>query len=228
MTYRKPTKAEKDEAYLLSIGRPKESPYQEDRLELKKTFLIICEGENTEPLYFKRFPAPSNVVLIEGGCHTKTALVNYALEVRTKEVYTGREVWCVFDFDIKPDEKATQPNDFNRAIEKAERNGLKVAWSNDAFELWFALHYDKVDTSLTRGELNDILKKKWGLSSFRKIAKTKGFCSGHYSRHSALQQLAIRRARALHESYNNRRDFASQCPCTTVYLLVEELNKNCK
>jgi hypothetical protein len=228
MTYKKTTKAKKNEAYLQSIGRPKGNPYQEDKVEQKKTFLIICEGENTEPLYFKGFPVPSNVVLIEGGCHTKNALVDYALEIRKKEAHMGREVWCVFDFDVKPDERATQPDDFNSAIERAEYSGLKVAWSNDAFELWFVLHYDKLDTALTRDELYAILKKKWGLESFHKIAKTKDFCIEHYSRHLESQQLAIRRAKMLHESYNGRRNFASQCPCTTVYLLVEELNKNCK
>jgi hypothetical protein len=232
MTYRKPTKSEKNEAYLKSTGRQKGAPYQEEQRELRKTFLIICEGKNTEPLYFKGFPVPSNVVLTEGGCHTKTALVDYALEVRTNEIYAGREVWCVFDFDITPEEKTTQREDFNRAIEKAEGSGLKVAWSNDAFELWFVLHYDNLETALTREELYLILKKKWNLDSFKKEAKTSDFCKGHYARHSgengSSQQLAARRARALHEAYGTNRNFDSQCPCTTVYLLVEELNKNCK
>ncbi|NIG54280.1 RloB domain-containing protein [Chitinophaga sp. Cy-1792] len=38
----------------------------------------------------------------------------------------------------------------------------------------------------------------------------------------------MRRARKLHEQHNGSQDFAKQCPCTTVYLLVEELNKYLK
>jgi hypothetical protein len=132
----------------------------------------------------------------------------------------------------KPDEAATQPNDFNSSIEKAERNGLKVAWSNDAFELWFALHYVQLDTQLTRHELYPILKEKWKLESFHNQAKSLDFCKGHYDRHQDLngasQPLAIRRAKELHEVHQKAKNYADQCPCTTVYKLVEELNKYLK
>jgi RloB-like protein len=233
MNYNKPSKTKANEDFLRSIGFKKEiNPYKEERLEVKKSFLIICEGENTEPLYFKNFPVPSNTVMIEGGCYTKTKLVDYALEISKKEKYIGREIWCVFDYDLKPDEAETQPQDFNNAITKAESYGLKVAWSNDAFELWFVLHYQRLDVGHTRKELFPILKKEWKLESFRKIAKTRKFSEGHYDRHiiegGRLQKLAITRAKELHEKYIGREDFANLCPCTTVYLLVEELNKNLK
>lgn len=114
----------------------------------------------------------------------------------------------------------------------AEENGLKVAWSNDAFELWFVLHYQTLESNLSRHELYDILKPKWGLDSFHNEAKVKQNCEGHYDRHNGIngadQNLAIRRARKLHEAYGNSNDYASQSPCTTVYILVEELNKNIK
>lgn len=232
MGYTKPNKLRANEEYLRRNGIEKGKPYIEEKLDVKKTFLIICEGENTEPCYFQGFPVPTKTVLIEGGCNSKTALVNYALQIRKLEKYAGREVWCVFDYDFKPDEAATQPNDFNNAINQAEKNEMKVAWSNDAFELWFVLHYEKLDTPLSRHELYHILKKKWGLNSFSNQAKTREFCEDHYSRHggqgSKEQELAIRRAKELHENYRGKKDFSNQCPCTTVYLLVEELNKNIK
>jgi hypothetical protein len=231
--YKKPLKAKANEDYLRTLGIKKEvSPYKEEVIEQKKLFLIICEGENTEPGYFEGFPVPTKTVLIEGGCGSKTALVDYALELRKEEKYQNREVWCVFDFDIKPDESASQPEDFNKSIEKANQNGLNVAWSNDAFELWFVLHYQKLDTALTRKELYPILKEKWGLESFSKEAKTIKFCEDHYERFggskSKQQELAIRRAKELHAKFIERKDYSKHCPCTTVYLLVEELNKNLK
>lgn len=233
MDYKKPSKTAANEAYLRSQSFVIGEPYQEETIEPKKTFLIVCEGENTEPQYFKRFPVPSKTVIIEGGCNSKTALVNYALEKKNSARYEGREVWCVFDFDIKPDEAATQPQDFNKAILMAEANGMRVAWSNDAFELWFVLHYQALESALTRHELNSILKDKWKLESYHNDAKREDFCFGHYERHrdgnnGASQKQAIRRAKVLHEAYEGKQNFAEQVPCTTVYLLVNELNKNLK
>ena len=160
MHYKIPGKEKRNEDFLRSTGiNLQANPYNEEKLIPKKLFLIICEGQNTEPKYFEGFPVPTKTILIEGGKGSKTALVNYALEIKNSKKYEGenREVWCVFDFDIKPDEAATQPQDFNNSIEKAEANGMRVAWSNDAFELWFVLHYQKIDSAVTRNELFPIL-----------------------------------------------------------------------
>ena len=231
--YRKPSKDKANEAFLRHMGILNDSaPYNQETIEQNKLFLIICEGENTEPCYFKSFPVPTKTVLIKGGCGSKTALIDYAIKLKETEDYKEREIWCVFDYDIKPDEAATQPQDFNNSIIKAEKHGMKVAWSNDAFELWFVLHFQKLDIGLSRNELYPILKEKWNIESFSKTAKTKDFCEGHYDRHggteSDAQKLAIRRAKELHELYKGKEDFSNHCPCTTIYLLVEELNKYIK
>ncbi|WPQ63585.1 RloB family protein [Chitinophaga sancti] len=152
--------------------------------------------------------------------------------MQQEEEHAGREIWCVFDYDVKPDEASTQPNDFNSSITRAQDNGLKVACSNDAFERWFALHYVELHANVNRRDLYTILKDRWELDSFHNEAKAKAFCKGHYDRHQGLngasQELAIRRARRLHEAYRGDRNYSDQCPCTTVYLLVEELNKYLK
>jgi len=229
MDYNKPSKEDANATYLRSIGYTPGNAYNEESIEKKKTFLIICEGENTEPLYFEGFPVPSKAVITMGGKNTKNKLVEFALEQQKKPEHKDREIWCVFDMDIKPDEGATQPADFNSAIIRAEAAGLQVAWSNDAFELWFILHYQDLTAALTRHELYPILKEKWKLDSFHKTAKTENYCMEHYDRHladGAVQELAIRRARNLHKRHEGARNYADQCPCTTVYKLVEELNKN--
>ncbi|MFC5282100.1 RloB family protein [Pedobacter alpinus] len=220
------------EAYLRSIAFVNNTAYVEEKIEQKKKFLIICEGKNTEPCYFEGFPVPSKSVIIERGCNTKNKLVDFAIKKSQEEENKDREVWCVFDYDIKPDEAATQPQDFNSSIDKAEQNGLKVAWSNDAFELWFVLHYQELESNITREELYDILKVKWQLVSFHNTAKTIEYCKGHYDRHNdfngASQELAIRRAKKLHKQFGVDKNYAKHCPCTTVYQLVEELNRNKK
>lgn len=232
MDPRKQSKARANAAYLEStrttISMLGDNPYIEETQESIKSFLIICEGENTEPSYFKSFPVPSKLVKIEGGRNSKNSLVDYAIEQMKKEENQGREVWCVYDFDLKPDEKETQLQDFNSSITKAEANGIKVAWSNDAFELWFVLHYHKLHGQHSREKLNAILKEVWKLKSFHNEAKKVQFCKEMYNRiggsKSQSQKLAIRRARELHDSFKPRTDYSNHCSCTTVYLLVEELN----
>lgn len=41
------------------------SPRKVNTRELKQRFLIVCEGERTEPNYFKSFRVPKNVVSID-------------------------------------------------------------------------------------------------------------------------------------------------------------------
>jgi len=232
MSYQKPNKTQRNAEYLKSIGFVSQQAYQEESILPLKMFLIICEGLNTEPLYFDSFPVPSKSVITMGGKNTKSKLVEFALNERDKAEYADREVWCVFDFDIKPDEGHSQPKDFNDSIKKAKAAGLHVAWSNDAFELWFLLHYKDLEAAHSREEIYPILKDKWNLKSFSKEAKKVEFCKGLYDLHNningASQPDAIRRAKRLHEQQDKNENYAKQCPCTTVYLLVEELNKYCK
>jgi hypothetical protein len=233
MAYKKPNKLQRNEEFLKSIGISKnDEPYQEAIIEKKKKFLIVCEGKNTEPEYFKKFHVPTNHVIIKRGCNTKIKLVKYAIKLKKLPENEDREIWCVYDYDFKPDEALTQPKDFDNSIKMAHANGMNVAWSNDAFELWFVLHYQDYESSNHRSYLNKILKKEWGLKSFSKEAKTQEFCEGHYDRlggtKSVSQSQAIKRARALHNNYGTKKDYHKHCSCTTVYKLVEELNKNLK
>lgn len=93
------------------------------------------------------------------------------------------------------------------------------------------MHYQYFDVCITRDEIYKILKKEWDLSSFHNVAKTEKFCRGLYKlmgdKDSNQQKKAIQYARKLHSIYKGE-NFTSQCPCTTVYLLVEELNKYLK
>ena len=101
--------------------------------EVKPTILIVCEGVNTEPSYFKQFKLTSATIKALGNGKNTLSLVRQAIKLRDQGNF--EEVWCVFDKDIFP------AQDFNAAITLAEANGLKVAYSNQAFEYWFILHF---------------------------------------------------------------------------------------
>lgn len=230
MDFRKKSNKEaKDKAWMQQQGIFS-NPYAEDTKEPRKSYLIICEGKNTEYYYFTAFPEASNMAVVERDKNSKTSLVDYAIKRCKEDQFDGYETWCVFDMDIKPDEGATQPEDFNNAILKAEAAGLKVAWSNDSFELWFLLHFRYLEAALTRHEIYPKIREAWEQQGFviesSRDLKGVEFCKDHYARHKDLLGTAIKNARRLHQSYGSRTDYAAQCPCTTVYLLVEELLEN--
>ncbi|MBL7797524.1 MAG: RloB domain-containing protein [Saprospiraceae bacterium] len=204
----------------------------ESRAANAKRFLIICEGVNTEPCYFKSFPVQTAQVEAFGIGRSKTSLVEHAIEwVQQKPPDSEREVWVVFDMDFDPSEDATlQRNDFNEAIRLAKDNRFRVAYSNDAFELWFVLHYQFLEAALDRAAYYNLLGNHWGMS-YERDCKGLQFCRAIYQRllsdPNADQQAAIRHAERLFAQHAGYLP-AVQNPCTTVFQLVVELNKYLK
>ncbi|GAX37701.1 RloB family protein [Nodularia sp. NIES-3585] len=179
--------------------------------ELRPKFLIICEGEKTEPNYFKCFRVRKDVIDVDvrGFGYNPSKLVEKAKELNTQDEYN--QVWCVFDRDDCPKE------DFNNAIANANQAGFKVAYSNEAFELWYVLHFEFLNTGIPRKDyitkLNNFLKKKYKKNS-----------DSIYEDLVDKQATAIKNAKNLLKIYNPHKP-ESDNPCTTVHKLVEELNK---
>ncbi len=96
--------------------------------ELVTYFLIVCEGEKTEPNYFKSFPKKVGKFIydveFEGGGISTQKVVEKAIELRDKSKQKYDRVWAVFDKD------SFTPNSFNSAILKAKANNISCAWSN--------------------------------------------------------------------------------------------------
>ena len=145
--------------------------------EVKQSFLIICEGVNTEPDYFNAFRLTSaNIKAVGQGLNT-VGLVQKALRMKEEERKKGREYdqcWVVFDKDDFPD------RDFNRAIGMAEAGGMRVAYSNQAFEYWFLLHYNLVQGPMHRNQYETKLSGLLGFS-YNKEAGTGVVFSGSWA-----------------------------------------------
>jgi len=198
--------------------------YPVDTIERKKRFLIVCEGQ-TEELYFKSFPVLTAVINpVHQGC-SKSQLVACAKAYTEDESYD--EVWCVFDMDYKPGHKK-QFEDFNNAIKSAIDAGYKCAYSNDAFELWFVLHYQFLDQEQERTFYFSTLSEYWQIN-YEKHGKARAFAQSIYNRLlndvKANQQDAINNASKLFESQKDK-VYHLQNPVTTVFLLVETLNSH--
>ena len=179
---------------------------------LRARFLIVCEGKKTEPNYFRRFRANITVIdlqVIGLGDHT-LSLVERTCDLMQRDEYD--QVWCAFDRDSFPAER------FNAALDLARRRGIRVAYSNQAFELWYLLHFDYHNVALSRDRYAEMLSARLG-SPYRKND------GDMYDRLEDRQPTAIRNAQRLLESYAPDHNPECDNPCTTVHLLVQTLNE---
>lgn len=204
------------------------NPYLIAQREKSKTFLIICEGENTEPEYFKAFPVKTATIKSYGLGSSKSKLVEYVLEITEHETDEDQEVWIVFDMDLKlQDDIDKQKEDYENAISTATAAGLKVAHSNDSFELWLILHYQYIDSNWTRHEYYKRLSQLWECN-YEKEAKKRKYCALIYQRlqedERSDQNRAIAHAEKLEETQEEI-TLAEKCPHTTVHQLVTALNE---
>lgn len=179
----------------------------------KKRILIVCEGKKTEPNYFKSFPITSVKVEIFGDGFNTKSLVVYAKkksDQARREKLPYDQVWCVFDRD------SFSPEQFNTAIHMAESYGFKTAYSNEAFELWYILHFEYLTTGLNRDRYKEKLTQH-----FEKEYKKNSL--DMYDILLSRQDVALKNAKRLFATHVNLTP-ADMKPSTTVHLLVEELN----
>lgn len=181
------------------------APAPVDSAGLRARLLIVCEGAKTEPNYFQCFPV--NKVVKGAGDHT-LGLVERAVNARDDEgPFT--EVWVVMDRD------SFEIEHFNEALARAAREGMQVAYSNQAFEVWYLLHFEYCDSDLDRSTYEARLSGYLG----RRYAKNQ---RDLYAVLESRQADAIRHAGRLLTHHGDTAP-VSACPSTTVHRLVERL-----
>ena len=180
-----------------------------------RKILIVCEGEKTEPAYFKKFPEKPevfDVLDVKGIGNNTIFVVNKAIELRDKAEKDGEpynEAWAVFDKD-----DFLQEN-FEKAINLAAENRINCAYSIECFELWYLLHFNYYDTGMHR---NDYFEK---LSQLLKQPYTKN-SDNMYNLLKDKTNIAIKNARKLYLKQYTQ-PLSEQNPVTLVFELVEKL-----
>lgn len=190
-------------------------------LEEKQYYLIVCEGSRTEPEYFQHIQnmLPKNLVetiAIEGGQGNTIDVVRKAIELRDKRNRSVTappfdEVWAVYDKDDFPAKR------FNSAIQLAAQEDICSGETNEAFELWYVLHFDYLDTAIGRADYCTRLSKIFN----RKYIKRET----HF--HALLFEgkrvlTAIGHAEKLLKIHTGKSP-ANACPYTRVHELVRKL-----
>ena len=144
----------------------------------------------------------------------ETKAIKHDLEKKNNMQFD--RVWVVFDKD--------DFQDFNQAITMAEGLGYGSAWSNEAFELWYCLHFVYLNTGISRADyitmIENTLKNKPGNNNFT-------YTKGDPDIYRLLQKygdenMAKKHAEKLRKSFNNT-NYAAHNPCTMVDKLVDEL-----
>ena len=216
---------------LFKKRRAKRRARKAESLEPKaESYLIVCEGEKTEPQYFDALASEVKRKLggnldvppikTSGEGRGTVRLVEKAVEMVNRSSINYQHVWVVLDKDDFAD--------FDEAIEMARAHGFEVAWSNQCFEYWLYLHFHYSDSALHR---DDWIRK------LTEIFTGRGIREGGYEKNLAdlygivstygNPQFACANARRIRSRYDEDTPPSACDPCTTVDLLVEEMRELC-
>ena len=180
--------------------------------KVRERILILSEGECTEKNYFESFHL-TNVVVKGLGFNTDS-LISEAIKRKKEAKKEGTpydQVWCVADRD------SFSTANVARAFDLARSNGIRIAWSNEAFEFWFLFHFNYYDSAFSRTQykrkLTELLKREYCKED-----------PNHYQYILDKQVVALANAKRLYESYASFHPIDCN-PITTVDQLVLELNQ---
>jgi len=116
--------------------------------EPRRSILIVCEGEKTEPIYFNALKEKLRLIMVdveivgEGGA--PITVVDHAIELREERKQIAKKslikteyevIYCVIDVD--------RHETLDQTIDKARGNEICVILSNPCFEYWYILHFRK-------------------------------------------------------------------------------------
>jgi RloB-like protein len=185
----------------------------------RRRVLIVCEDTKSSCLYFRAFnidPERAEVITLGTGMNTDS-LVEEASRMKAKAVAAREpynQVWCVLDRDDFPLAK------YERGFALARSAGMYVAWVNQAFELWYLLHFNYHDTGISRHDY------KAKLEAFLPVPYDKTDPE-MYQKVFPHQRTALQNARKLekHWSEMGERFPHRQNPSTSMHKLVEFLNE---
>jgi len=142
------------------LGKKQRKPRKPSDLKRKihlkdalETFLIVCEAEKTEPIYFSHLVTKLdlgsvNVKILRKPRSNPLKIVEFALDTQenTSTSSTRTEydkIWCVLDVESSVANKNLQD-----AIELAKSKRINIILSNPCFEYWYILHFERISPKM--------------------------------------------------------------------------------
>lgn len=206
---------------------------------LRPDVMIACEDIASSPEYFRqimqrlkteRQVTPDSLVVAR---HTHTHPTGILADLQAHKTTQGKTYrqfahkWIVIDRDVEIGQgNGHTEKDFNDALLKSSKAGVRVAYANDCFELWYLLHFEAVTSEMLRTEvmprviahlkrLDRRLFATLNDENIKSADMTKRIFDAILSR----QDQAIERAQRLLASYEHHNP-AKDNPSTTVHELV--------
>lgn len=210
------------------------------------SFLIVAEGEKTEPQYFEglkravlgKRKGNVDVRTVSAGEESRASgaeidddapridvkgmgmgtvrLVNEAASIASSAGINYQQVWVVFDRD--------DFEDFDEAIRLAESYGFEVAWTNQSFEYWLCLHFEYCDSRLDRSQWVDKIDGIFRRRGVRAEGYRKNLPDLYELMQKGSEDSAIRYAKRRRSECRGK-VASKRDPCTTVDRLVEAVRK---
>ncbi|MEV4381204.1 RloB family protein [Streptosporangium sp. NPDC049644] len=205
----------------MSGRRSKPLKRKQGSLPERKRFLIYCEGEVTERIYFASLKRRLRIPGVQfGPTHGEPlGLIKSAIDHQARAPKSAMdqfmaydEVWCVVDVEAP----VPHPT-LDRALVLANRNDIKCAISNPCFELWLMLHVKDQRGYLTTDQACDSLEAH-GTCCYTRSGKSfdpDALMDGY--------EVARKRAQQLTEAHNAETQWANRNPFASVWELVDRL-----
>ncbi len=200
----------------------------ETREPKPNSFLIITEGNETEPNYFdglakhinKRFERNIDVqrpqIDTHGEGKSTESLVQKALRIAARSKIIYYQTWILFDKD--------DFNDFDDAIQLCKSQNCYAGWSNPSFEYWLNLHFSYSKAAIHRKDwsqkLDDIFKTQLHIKSG--YNKNDADLFERITANGGLKN-AVRNAEKIDKEYDDKTQPSRCNPCTKVNKLIQEL-----
>ncbi|WP_036578778.1 RloB family protein [Brucella anthropi] len=184
----------------------------------RPVFVLVVEGENTEPEYFEELCRRNNQIIADietiGAAGDPSAIARQATAIRTRQLTrkyirdngANDRVWAVFDRD--------EHHHFDAALKSCSAGDVEVAYCVPCFELWLILHFQDYDKDETRHDTQKACEKA---------------CPGYAAAKRKVPQLVelvdnVEAAEKRADAMQTRRDKdASISPITTVQRLTRAL-----
>lgn len=182
----------------------------------RKTILIFCEGEASEPDYIKglkRIPEirqnTSINIEVDPNQGVPLTLVERAISQK-REGYEIDELWCVFDVEWPKH----HPN-LEKTLQLARVHDIQLAISNPCFELWLLLHFEYVSGFVDTATAESRSRHKEERSGKRIDAE----------KYMPLRQEAARYAAKLEVKHrNDGTKFPNDNPSSSMYKLLNAID----
>lgn len=184
--------------------------------EYRRVFVIVCEGEETEPIYFNKYKKRECNLTIKTPDNKYTDPINlakFAKEYIKKvglDLRAGDKIWCVFDCDENSNDK------ISKACKIAGKDVI-MCLSNPSFEVWYLLHFVAIQSKLSRSEVMQRLKGY--IPEYDKSEDV-------YHLLKETRPIAIENAKNLnrkHERSGTELICVESNPSTQVYAIVEDI-----